>query len=715
MIGKRPVPRGHGEQVGGALALRPERAAAARVPPRQEKGPRGVLAKARREERGLAEVPHDDVLDLVGRRKEQRRVGRLVGLRDPEHHAVVGPDRLDVGGARLLQPREHGRGPGGMDPRAPGRQDADPPVADLVDVPLDDERAVARHLPRRLPLVAQIRHEIRRGPGIEAVPVPQAPLRVGALRRRQLAGQLADRRAELRGPTRPVAVPEGHLPGKAGRRRHEDAVVGDLVDPPGGGAEHEDVAGLRLEHHLLVELADPETPARVPARQEHAVETPVRDRPRVDDRDPPRPLARAHLAANPIPGDAGPKLRELVRGIAAREHVEHALEGRPGKLGERRRAPHQAIEVLDAVRLGRDDRDDLLRQHVERVARIGRLLDPALGHARGRRGGREEIAAVLREEDAPRGFADAVARPPDALQAGRDRGRRLDLDDEVDGAHVDAELEGRGRDDRRKLAALEPVLDLEPLLPRDRPVVREGDLLAGRFVQGPGEPLRQAPAVGEDHRRPVRADELDQARVDRRPDRAARRAGRGRPRGDLVELLAELRHVLDRHLDRQLENLAASRVDDLDRPRRPRTAPAGDLAAAEKARDLLEGTLRRGKADPLEGPLPLPQLLEPFERQEEVGAALARGDRVDLVDDDRFDRRQGLARLGRQQQVERLGRRDQNVGRRPRDAGPLRRRRVARPDGDRWNAVRGAEARGRSPRCRRSERGGCARRRRRAP
>ena len=39
------------------------------------------------------------------------------------------------------------------------------------------------------------------------------------------------------------------------------------------------------------------------------------------------------------------------------------------------------------------------------------------------------------------GLADAVARAADALQAARDRLRRLDLHHEVDGAHVDAELE----------------------------------------------------------------------------------------------------------------------------------------------------------------------------------------------------------------------------------------------------------------------------------
>jgi hypothetical protein len=60
-----------------------------------------------------------------------------------------------------------------------------------------------------------------------------------------------------------------------------------------------------------------------------------------------------------------------------------------------------------------------------------------------------------------------VARPADPLQASRDRLGRLDLEHEVDRAHVDAELErGRG-DETRKLAGLEEVLHLQALLPRE--------------------------------------------------------------------------------------------------------------------------------------------------------------------------------------------------------------------------------------------------------
>ena len=62
-----------------------------------------------------------------------------------------------------------------------------------------------------------------------------------------------------------------------------------------------------------------------------------------------------------------------------------------------------------------------------------------------------------------------------ALQAAGDRRRGRDLEDEVDGAHVDAQLEGGGGDHAAQLARLESALDGEALLLGDRAVVGPGD------------------------------------------------------------------------------------------------------------------------------------------------------------------------------------------------------------------------------------------------
>ena len=85
---------------------------------------------------------------------------------------------------------------------------------------------------------------------------------------------------------------------------------------------------------------------------------------------------------------------------------------------------------------------------------------------------------MLGVDRAPARLADLVAGTPDALQATAHRPRRLDLDDEVDGAHVDAELEAARGHDGPQVAALELVLDDDPLLAGERAVVRLDEVLA---------------------------------------------------------------------------------------------------------------------------------------------------------------------------------------------------------------------------------------------
>ena len=103
--------------------------------------------------------------------------------------------------------------------------------------------------------------------------------------------------------------------------------------------------------------------------------------------------------------------------------------------------------------------DGLLGEHVERVRGDAQRLDRAPEHALGDDGGVQHVGAVLREDDAFRDLAHLVPGPADALQPAGDRWRRLDLHDEVDRAHVDAELEARGRDDAAESARLEVGLD----------------------------------------------------------------------------------------------------------------------------------------------------------------------------------------------------------------------------------------------------------------
>ena len=251
------------------------------------------------------------------------------------------------------------------------------------------------------------------------------------------------------------------------------------------------------------------------------------------------------------------------------------------------------LELVHRDGFATDDRDDVLRQYVERVADVAARLDRTGVHAFGERGRREQVAAVLRQQDPGRRRVDLMPGATDPLHSRRDRRRRLDLHDEVDRAHVDAELERARRDERPDPPGFEIVLDAQTLLARDRSVVRVRDLLAGEVVHRVRDALCEASAVHEDERAAMRAHELEQARMDRRPDGCPPVGPGHRPAPEL-ERLPQTGHVLDRHLDRQLERLPVSGVNDAHRPRPVLTEPA------EEARDLVQRPLRRREADALE-------------------------------------------------------------------------------------------------------------------
>ena len=93
------VARGDREQVGGSLALLPERRPRPGPATRQEQRAGGVLPEARREQGAAGDLADDELLELVGLREQQRldRLERHLDVGQPDRDAVVGPDRLDLG------------------------------------------------------------------------------------------------------------------------------------------------------------------------------------------------------------------------------------------------------------------------------------------------------------------------------------------------------------------------------------------------------------------------------------------------------------------------------------------------------------------------------------------------------------------------------------------------------------------------------------------
>jgi hypothetical protein len=252
--------------------------------------------------------------------------------------------------------------------------------------------------------------------------------------------------------------------------------VGDVLDPPAGRAEGEDVADPGLVDHLLVELADPT--ARALADQEDPEQPAVGDGSAAGDGERLR-RDGGDGAAGRGPGRLGGEHgRTRSGGVPPAEEVEGFAS--KALRGEGRERCAAAFEVVEARRpphrLEGGGGDDLLGQG-RRGGLVGtrHRLDWRGSHPfdgpRPVWGGRRGVG----EEHAARDLADLVAGAADALEGAGDAGRGLDLDDEVDRAHVDAELEAAGGDDAGEAAALEVVLDDRPLLLGDRAVVGLGD------------------------------------------------------------------------------------------------------------------------------------------------------------------------------------------------------------------------------------------------
>jgi hypothetical protein len=258
---RRVLPRDL-QQLRRTLPLLPQRRPPAGLPPGQQHGPRRALAEPRREQRGRADLGGDDVADLVG--LDQRDPGRrwLIGVRHPDDDPVVGVHGLHVHAAvPLPQPRRDGQRPRAVHARPVRAVQHHAPVTQLVPEPLHDQGPVVGHRAGGFPLVGEVTEQVPGGQLVQAG-LGQHGRRGVRVRLGQLTAGAPDRGPQLGGPPGGVAVPERQLAGLAGRRGDQHAVGGDVLDPPGGGAEHEHVADPRLVDHLLVEFAHP---ARMPA------------------------------------------------------------------------------------------------------------------------------------------------------------------------------------------------------------------------------------------------------------------------------------------------------------------------------------------------------------------------------------------------------------------------------------------------------------------
>ena len=147
------------------------------------------------------------------------------------------------------------------------------------------------------------------------------------------------------------------------------------------------------------------------------VEAAVRDRAGVGDRELAGALAAPHGASRPVPDQPRAQLGELLRRVAAVEHVEHVLELLARELGEGLRRGDQALDLIHLPLGIGDHRDEVLGEHVEGVARDHRLLDLALAHSLRDHGALEQVGAELGKIRPFDVLAELVAGAADPLQA----------------------------------------------------------------------------------------------------------------------------------------------------------------------------------------------------------------------------------------------------------------------------------------------------------
>ena len=354
----------------------------------------------------------------------------------------------DLGGERH-RPRR-------VDPPAERGEDADAPVADLVAEPLDDDRAVGRQGGEVRSCSRRNCSRFRCRERIEVV----VALASCFMARASDSAASSREAAPIRAPSStacptPSPFQKGTAPGTpgAGDASTRSRVISSILHVEAPSMNVWPLTG--FVDHLLVELADPSAAVDLEDPEKPA----IRDRARVRDREPASARSGPRITpAVPVPHDPRPQLRELVGRIAPREHVEDVVELLPGEVGERMGRRRTSVEQLV-------DRDLLSSAQIATTccARTSsglrgiaissiapaRIAFATTAHSR-------EVGAELREDLGP---SEVAPRPcparPTRCRPSRDRLRALDLDHEVDRAHVDAELEARGRDEAWDPARLE--------------------------------------------------------------------------------------------------------------------------------------------------------------------------------------------------------------------------------------------------------------------
>ena len=124
--------------------------------PRQQQGTRCALAEPGGEQRRAAHLRGHQWFDLIRLEDEDLRTrGRVIGVGQAHHDAVVGGRRFLVDAVALEQSPAHDQCQGSIDPQAVWRVQDHPPVAQFVAESFDDERGVTGYHGGRRTLIGE--------------------------------------------------------------------------------------------------------------------------------------------------------------------------------------------------------------------------------------------------------------------------------------------------------------------------------------------------------------------------------------------------------------------------------------------------------------------------------------------------------------------------------------------------------------------------------
>ena len=223
----------------------------------------------------------------------------------------------------------------------------------------------------------------------------------------------------------------------------------------------------------------------------------------------PHPRIGDAPAAGLVLLDAGEALVGLQRIAAGGDEIDHVVEIGPGQAGIGRGRQHFAIEFIREKRLAAGAAEHVLRQHVERAGAQRRRILRILGDRIDRDAAFQHLEAVGRHQHRARGFVDAVIGAADPLHQPRGALRRADIDDEIDVAPVDAEIERGGADHAAQLARRHRVLDLAALRDIERAVMqRDGKAIVVHAPEILEQHLGLAAGVDEHQRGLVALDQI---------------------------------------------------------------------------------------------------------------------------------------------------------------------------------------------------------------